>query len=381
MKSVTIRLMAGGLVLLAGCVEPYEPKVAASDTNLLVVDGYINPTGVTSIRLSRTAALSSTTLPAEKRARVFIEEEEGTRYPLTETTTAGTYASAALQLPAGRRVRLRLTTAANRDYASDFTPVQRTPDIDSVSWRVANDELRVFVNTHNTDDAARHYRWSYDETWEFTSRYPSLLTIRNGQFVTRTDNIYRCWGREAPSTILLGTTTRLSRNVVAEQVVTKLRPGSTKLVRTYSVLVRQYAVSQDEYEYWEKLRTNTESLGTLFDPLPSQLTGNVHSLTDPAEQVLGYVGAQSVTEKRLFIDRTQLPSAWPLVSGYEACILKIIPEGGNLMPPLNVLVESFRDGKNIPLEFDPGTGQLYFATAECVDCRLRGTNVKPSFWP
>ncbi|MEJ7664694.1 MAG: DUF4249 family protein [Hymenobacter sp.] len=59
-------------------------------------------------------------------------------------------------------------------------------------------------------------------------------------------------------------------------------PPSSKLYYLYSILVRQYALTPEEFAYWDKLRKNTENLGTLFDPLPSQLSGNVHRLTMPA---------------------------------------------------------------------------------------------------
>ncbi|QNP52840.1 DUF4249 family protein [Hymenobacter qilianensis] len=77
------------LLTLAGCIDTFEPEVIASAENYLVVDGTINSSGVTTIRLSRTDNLISTAPPpAEAKAAVFIEEEAGPRYALTETAPA-----------------------------------------------------------------------------------------------------------------------------------------------------------------------------------------------------------------------------------------------------------------------------------------------------
>ncbi|MCA8831459.1 DUF4249 domain-containing protein [Hymenobacter sp. BT728] len=365
---------------LSSCIEPYEPKVEGQTAGLLVVDGFINSDGVSTIRLSRTAGLSQKVASqAETRAKMFIELANGPRYSLTETGT-GTYTSGALHLPAGVLVRLRFTTATGREYASNQTTILLTPAIDSLTWRTRNDRLYVYANTHELGNQARYYRWSFGETWEFTSQFVSGLEYKNGRIVSRNENIYRCWASEAPTKIVLGNTLRLNQNIISEQIITQLPDTSVKLRTLYSTLVKQYALTAEEYTYWEALRKNTEIVGGLYDPLPTQLTGNVYCLTDDAEPVLGFVGAQSVQEKRLFISRSQLPPGWPYVTGYEKCVLYDIPTFPDPNPPtLEQIIDFFRQGPAIPVA--PSLTGYYYSTAECVDCRKRGTNVKPSFWP
>jgi hypothetical protein len=362
------------LCLVTGCIETFEPKVAKSEVGFLVVDGAINSQGVSTVRLSRTLSLRQSGMaPTEVKARVFIEEANGRQYPLREITT-GTYTSAALSLTAEQPVRLHFTLASGREYISDYTPAKLTPPIDSVSWKTSSEGLQVAVNAHGEPNQARYYRWNYEETWEFRSRYPSYLEYKNKTLVDRIEDINHCWGTETPSTIILGSTVQLSRNVVSQQPIARLQETSTKLITKYSILVKQYALTAEEYSYWEALRKNTENIGTLFDPLPTQLTGNVHNVADPAETVIGFVGAQSMQQQRIFIKREQLPNTWPLVTGYEKCGVD------------TVRTESFfADGKNTPIAkvVDPASkdsGLIYYSSAECVDCRKRGVNKRPSFW-
>jgi hypothetical protein len=381
-KRLLSYLFAALLLSLSGCVDKYQPAVIATPQRYFVVDGLINLRGVTTVKLSYTRSLSTTTVPVEAKATVTIRDEAGASYPLTEQAP-GTYASAALTLDATRRYQLRVRTAAGREYASDLVAGKLTPPIDQLSWALERNGVQLYLDAHDATNATRYYRWTYQETWQFHPPYHSEYDYVNGTMQLRTNNIYDCWRTESSTAISLSNTTRLSQDIVSKYPLL-LRPGnSDRFGVKYSVLVQQYAQSAEEAAYWEKLKKNTESLGTLFDPLPTQLTGNVHCLTEASELVVGYVGASSMTEKRLFIDHTEFPAGTGFLSGYEGLCEK----------PDTVYLSSLATG------FTPDNRSLYKvyiqdrttyayilvgygrSIALCADCRLRGTNVKPIFWP
>ncbi|UOQ52070.1 DUF4249 domain-containing protein [Hymenobacter cellulosivorans] len=359
------------LLSLSSCIEPFEPSGGNANPNFLVVDGFLNSDGVTTIKLTRSLSLKTKTdPPVEARAKLFIEEENGPRYALTETT-AGTYISARLSLNPAKRYRLHFNTANNHEYVTDYTRAKITPPIDKVSWDVEGNGVRVLVSTHDATNQTQYYRWDMNETWEFTSAFRSYLEYVNGGLRYRTENTFRCWTSQPSTFIRLATTTKLSQDVVADNPLLTLPSTTTKLRFKYSVLVKQYAQTVEEFAYWELIRKNTENIGTLFDPLPSQLTGNIHCVTDPTEVVLGYIGAYSVQEKRIFISRDELPADWVPETGF-----------GNCLRPDTILpseINVFRDPNFLPLvELE---GKVYLGSpADCADCRRRGTNVPPSFW-
>ncbi|OON69607.1 DUF4249 domain-containing protein [Hymenobacter sp. CRA2] len=379
-QSRVARMLPWAVVALAGCIDPFNPELKDADNRLLVVDGYINARGISTIKLSRSFDVKATGQPpVEARARVYIEDEAGSRITLNEAASApGTYTSPAQTLAAGRKYRLHLFSAAGREYASDYTAVTITPEIDSLGFQVADDGVEINVSTHDANNQAQYYRWDFDETWEFTSAHRSLFEWKNNQIQFRQEDIYRCWTSAPSTTIRLTNTTQLGQAVVSRLPLTTLPKRSAKLQVKYSILVKQHAQTAEEYAYWDLLRKNTENIGTLFDPLPSQLTGNVHDLNDPDQPVLGYVGAYSTTEKRLFIDRSELPRPWlSFDTGYESCQLT-----------RDVYLRDVRGAFSsfvwLPIEgiySAEGTLLGYTAsTPECVDCRKRGTNVRPSFW-
>ncbi len=371
------RALASLLVLLGSCVDPYAPAIISTPQTYLVVDGTINLSGITTVHLSQTRSLSAgATSPVESKATVAIQDDAGTSYPLAEQA-AGTYTSAALTLAPTHHYQLQLRLASGRAYASDLVAAKPAPAIDDVTWAAQPNGLQIYVNSHDATNATRYYRWSYQETWQFHSAFQSDIEYVNGQIQRRAENIYQCWRTENSTSISLSTTDQLSQDVVSQLPLTLVPPTSEKIHYLYSILVQQYGLTPEEFSYWDKLRKNTESLGTLFDPLPSQLSGNVHSLDTPSEFVLGYVGAGSVTEKRIFISTTQLPYNRNFtITGYEACAA-----------PDTVLINNLDSSFNNPgyLPIDPvgnyPPSGYTGAPASCVDCRQRGTNIKPSFWP
>jgi hypothetical protein len=371
-------LLGALLAFTASCIDPYNPKVTDANVDYLVVDGFINSKGATTIKLSHTFNLSSKAQPpAEKQARMYIEDERGAQYALTESTTAaGTYTSAPRTLDPATKYRLHFFTKVGKEYASDYTEVKNTPPIDTLTWNTDSHGLTVNVSTHDDTNKSVYYRWNFEETWEYTSAFRSVYEYKGGQMIPRRDNIYDCWGSNSSNTIKLANTTRLTKDALINSPLLTIPPTSVKLRIKYSILVKQCAQTPEEYKYWEILQKNTESIGTLFDPLPSQLTGNVHCINEPDVPVLGYVGAYSVTEKRMFVSRNQLPREWrTFITGYENCI--------NMDTVAIADIPARFQGELIPIEPVIINGVLIGYTgsgAPCVDCRMKGTNVRPLYW-
>src|SRR6185369_13208269 len=74
------------IFVASGCREKYVSPATSPVTGYLVVEGFINISGPTSIRLTRTSKLADTTTIYEKKAIVSIQSQAGNNYPLTETT-------------------------------------------------------------------------------------------------------------------------------------------------------------------------------------------------------------------------------------------------------------------------------------------------------
>jgi hypothetical protein len=390
LASLQLRWVARLLVLgLGGCVESYMPGVVSAPNSYLVVDGFINGNGRTRIKLSRSENVAATTAPpVEKGATIYIIDDTGTRYALRETAIVGSYNSDSLLLNPGRNYRLRIslgTGSSAPTYESDLVPLKVTPAFDSVEAVRQNGQVQWRLSTHDASGQSRYYRWNYTETWEFHSAFNSVIEANRGTLRKRATSIYTCWHTERPSTIVHTSTAGLSQDQVNDWQLLSFSDRAERLKIRYSLLVSQYVETAEEFAYNEVLRKNTEAVGTVNDPLPVQLTGNVHRVGNAAEPVLGFVGAHTVQQQRLFLtpQGLGLPLDWAFEDPYKACELseEATPNPADITDPLRpghtrlfASVEAYPVG--IVGDSIANTGSSRF----CVDCTVRGSNQKPSFW-
>ena len=183
-------------------------------------------------------------------------------------------------------------------------------------------------------------------------------------------SIYKCWNTNNPSQIILTSSEKLS----ADKIYFPIRyiaPQSYELSVLYYIHLKQYALSHDAYLFYQKMKKNTEQLGTVFDAQPSDISGNIHCINNPDEVVIGYVEVSQEQEKKLFISHSQLPINWiPQIPCSEVIIANIPGQLTADYIPTHVATTGMM-----------GIATFYAAEPVCVDCTLRGTNVRPSFWP
>ena len=400
-------------IALTTCKTPYTPAPITAVNNYLVVEGLININDSTYINLSRTVGvMSASTVKPELKATITIESNTGGSYPLKEVGN-GVYSAPSYNLSAANQYRLMIKTSNGSTYASDFEQTKVTPPIDSLITDEEPDGIHFSINTHDPQNATRYYRWDYSEAWQFTSYFDSHATAQGAAtspaamsplyigtgiaVLPRTNDIYHCWGGDASATILLNTTAGLSQDIIQNQPITFVASSSEKLSIRYSINIREYALTQDAYTFWTLLKTNTEQLGSIFDAQPSASIGNIHNVNSPNEIVIGFMSACSVSQKRIYFNYTDLPRSY--IADYlnntpynkYTCALDTIPvyvppPYGPTYPELSYFINSYPYAVQIPVDilapFNPATlaGSATGGQPPCVDCTLRGTNVKPAFW-
>jgi len=365
------------LPFINNCREEYQPPVIQADYRFLVVEGIINTSagGQTNITLTRTRKLNdTTTFVPEPGAFITIESQAGGSYALVELSP-GIYSSGSLNLNPAGQYRLNITTTDQAQYVSDYTQALEAPPIDSLTWEQDGD-VTIFVHSRDPNNATHYYQWEYVETWQYNSKLETVWGVNNGLAYVRdpvTDQIHTCWVDSNSTDIIVGSSIRLSEDVISHQPLAVIRQGSQKIGIKYSIEAKQYALTNEAYEYWQLIQKNSQQLGTLFDAQPTQLTGNIHSLKNTDEPVIGYISAGTPQFKRLFIDNKELVDWIPFAPQPE-CYIKTIGQDPN-----NFLIYNYPDLTYSIYYFV--TGGIVISKTECVDCReAGGKNQKPSFW-
>lgn len=368
-------------ILLICCKDKYDAPVKAPVTGYLVVEGYISAKGPAEIHLSRSIPLSDTAkLINETLAKVQLQGRDNSTYNLTETPGA-TYINTLIALNNSQQYRLYIKTKDGKEYASDYVNVKNAPPVDSVGWIRQDGGVLIFVNASDPANNTWYYRWTTDETWEFHTHYMQSLKytkdsrgVINGvdwlnANMSAIDSVHICWASEKSTSLILGSSIKLSKDSIHKNLQF-IPPASWKLSVLYSVLVKQYALSKDEYDYLDKMKKNSEETGNIFGRQPSELKGNIHCISNPNDPVIGYIGIANVMEKRLWISRTEVPD-WKYNLLCEEYIIPV--DSAKYYSDLTPVA---------PTTWGPfGISKYLGVTPSCVDCTLNGVNKKPPYWP
>ncbi len=369
------------VILLVGlsCREPFFPEGEFGETNYLVVEGYINiGEGMTRIRLSRTRPLDQTGQQLfELGAIVSVEGDDNSKVELIEKGN-GAY-EGDLHLPSTGSYRVRIKVTGGKEYVSDLASPKITPEIDSVTWRYDSSGVSIALNTHDITGGTRYYQLEFEETWEIRSFFISILKYQKPDLIYRPEDeiaaMYRCWKSRVSPDLTLYSSAMQTQDVILNYPIAFIPEGAEELSNRYSIIVRQHSLTREAYEYLTLMKKNTGPLGSFTDPQPAELNGNIHCTTSD-EPVIGYVGAFTTEESRIFINRWEVPS-WRFVVDCVPVFTLNHPD--TLAKYLSTAV----DLPTEPIEVAPGgiILSLYRAYGNCVDCRRNGGhNNEPDYW-
>ncbi len=388
MESIASRLFILFLLCTMCCVDPYNIK-SVGYKNSLVVDGFISSDlKQHQVLLSRASTIDASKFIAETGASVAIEDSDGSTINLTEASS-GTYLTPILAGIVGHLYTLKIKTSDGKQFSSDQVLLADNPGIKNIYATFSPDlaigeglgGVQIFLNTQDSSGNANYYRWEYEYTYEIKMPYPSTYKWLGGNnIVFRDVAVDHCWGSSSSKSIIIKSTAGLSEDKVIDQLIQTIPGYSSNLRIRYSILIKQYVLSQDAYKYWHNIQVVNQTQGTLYDTQPGTVAGNIHS-TSGSETALGYFDAGVVKVKRAFFTPADFTP-----SGYK--VQKFLPYC-DLYQPVDVRLNVLGDYLNAHLADSlvvsevEGLGNVlvHLRPKICCDCTSLGTNSKPSFWP
>ena len=172
-----------------------------------------------------------------------------------------------------------------------------------------------------------------------------------------------CWVSKPSASIMIETGKDDPENKVSNFLLTSIGQGSDKLHVKYSILVKQYALTEEMYKYFKVLKDANEKTGGIYDRIPAQIFGNIDCCNHMGK-ALGYFAASSVQTKRIFV--TPNEHTMSTKSPYDGCIYVT-----QYNPRVAVFIygHAASNGRTI-----------YTQDIYCSDCRTYGSGVQPAFW-
>jgi hypothetical protein len=360
-------------LLLSSCITQFVPRIE-EDKELLVVQGLITDQQETdTIKLSKSLPFGqlSEAHPVSG-SQVSISDDLGNSFSLHEIK-AGTYitdASGFKGVP-GRHYTLHIrTNSLNgiRNYESSPVEMKAVPPIDSIYYDKVVveapsenfkgvDACQIYLDTHDPTDQCRYYRWDYSETWKLRILYD----IPN----------QTCWVSDKSNAINIKSTAAFNESKIERAPINYITNATDRLKIRYSILVNQYSLNEDEYNYWAKIQNVAVQVGGLYDYIPASIPSNITCIENPGEKVLGYFSVSAKTSKRIFISG----NFEGIINPYANCVTDTIYTDKPIGIDEYVWILVYHKCSI------PCTPTFEITThRECADCTTRGTIIKPDFW-
>jgi Domain of unknown function (DUF4249) len=303
-------------LFLCSCIRNVSVPIR-SVPPILVVEGWITTDPPPySVNLSYSGKFTSTyqggTDSSKEQfitnARVTIEDDLGDSTAF-KWISNGTYQSVDSNFigKVGRSYTLKMYLSNGKTYVSKPEKIAPVPSIDSVNvvydstfiTDIRPTQLIVSVNTHDPPNVQNFYRWT-------ALGYIPRKSVGDScqLFAPACLNPYDCTCAALCAQLLNND----QINILSDQFIDGReilqQPVFYSPVYWYGrhfIEIKQYSISEQAYLFWEQYLTQTNRTGSILDPLPAPLIGNVYSQADSNDIALGLFSASAVFSKKIVI--------------------------------------------------------------------------------
>lgn len=384
--------------LLASCIDRFFFNGDQIQQSRIVIEGvFTNESVMQQVIVSKSSSVELPEFIPVSGCMVVIEDDRGNKIILPETSNPGYYSAPGNPdfAQVGTRYRVKVKVPGGGEYASSFEVMLPCPKVGPVYYEIDAKETSVlgenekgiqfYADFKGDDTMGRFFRWNLEETWEYHSTWPVKL------YVDRFDSVrikledfsnFVCYKAEPIRDIFTLSTVGLTHNIYNKYPLHFVSNKTQRLLHRYSLLIKQYSLSEGAYAFWEDLRKNNKENVSLYGQQPSTVNSNIRNLSDSTETVLGYFGVSSVTSKRVILasvpgltfDQTERCQPFKKPYGITSEMKKLRKPGLDSIPierPLYYFPYTRPDGSII----------YYWGDSDCFFCKLLGgTTEKPSYW-
>lgn len=362
------------------CVSSFEADIVDEPDLISIEASLIKGELEQSVLVSKTSPLISSAFIPVSGCDVSLLDEQETVYHYIEKT-AGKYF---IDIPdealiQGRHYKIRVITAQGNVYESDYEMLNAGIEVDSVYYGVEDkvdvrtgepySGVQFYLDVKAGEDESRYFRWRLSEIYEYSSfgpiSYYYMDETHEPIYPEDEFAVYTCWKGEDVSGLYQSSTMNLIDNEKKRIHLNYVSALSERLRIKYSLLVDQFTLNENAYNYFEQNRIATEEADGLYTRQPRQPITNFQNVDDAEERVLGYFWVSTKTSRRIFVPRIDEMVVQP-----ESCAYWEYSE--------------LEDGEGpfpIYLYEDKAKDKKYVSSITCFDCTRRGgTNVKPDYW-
>ncbi|NJY63129.1 DUF4249 domain-containing protein [Salinimicrobium sp. CDJ15-81-2] len=389
-KLFKIFLLPAAFIVVHSCVEPYDFETQTFEDALVVEAMITDEIKFQEINLSRTYRLEEDFPSAESFADVLVTDDRGNEFYFYEMAPGKYISHVEFGAQSQRQYQLFIQTQDGGSYSSDPTELLPGSEIEDLfATRVVfqgEDGIALLVDNENMNEASDYSLYEYEETYKIVSPIVVRNTIAfegdSWQVVPNTKQETICFSTDPSKEIIISSTSDLNDNNLDSFLVRFIKKDDPVLSHRYSLLVKKYSLTGEAYSYYSTLKKISGSESLLSQNQPGFVNGNLFSVNNEDEKVIGFFTLSDVSTKRVFFsyyDFFEFSEPRPMFQ--ENCM--IFRPGQEIITPLDMIQTGsvrYVGMAGPPLEGEAGEGPMRVVATECVDCTFYGTNETPDFW-
>lgn len=310
--------------ILTACVDRIDLPIRTEAPRLVVEGQITNEAPPYMVRLTYTGKYNPENVGdyVVEGAQIRVADDRG-RSTGFLPVGAGRYQSAdsSFRGEIGRSYSLTVTLSDGKRYVTNPEQMPSAPVIDSVSASLKRSDnvitpYRYFYTITTQDPAAEknYYRWT---AYGITTRMATGIPCSLGSVAICYD---RCWTTEFSDDVNIYSDEPINGNPIRNRTVLSV---PVYAVGPQLVEVQQYGITRPNYQFWKLYQQQSARTGSIFDPLPAPVTGNVINVADPTDVARGYFAVTSITRKRFRNQGTETSGTG--VYGFLSTL--IVPQG------------------------------------------------------
>jgi hypothetical protein len=340
------------LFVVTSCIDPFETD-SIEGPQLLTVEGMVTSgAGPHTIKLSRSANYGSifqALVRPVSGATVIVRDDLGNVIFFSESTVdRGSYNSPAnFSGVVGRSYALQFQLVDGKFYSSFPERLTSVPELQDLSYQVVTIPVEGEINPRSgvqligtiadPADQNNFYFWRNDPSVYVLQTRPDLFTIRPPDADDRDPDPKDCCDVCFRTELIGNESIFIAQDDNFNGLKTKVPLGfieddGLRFIQTFRVDVKQLSITQSAYRFLRLVKQQAEISGSVFDPPPANIRGNLVSLDDPEETVLGYFMAAGESKKRIYINGLDLSFRQNVGIVPDDC--REVP-GSQLLPPLD----------------------------------------------
>jgi Domain of unknown function (DUF4249) len=313
LRNFVFILLSG--LLLNSCIDDIKLDIDNAQQQL-TVDGLIaDSLQEYSIKVSYSAVIGIGTDDLEtpvEGATVRVLDDAGGSFEFAETK-AGTY-TRFMQGEVGKAYHVEVKMPDGKIVLSRPAVLKKAPKLLPPNFNVTEEatlsgtgrpiytkKLAVGMNADVSELTEPPFlRWRATGEYEFGEDYPGIIDRKICYAKNNIDF----------NNIKIFDTNKLSDGLLFKEPFLNMS-YDYRFYYMYCFHLFQYSTSEEEYKYWENVRDIVNIDGSLFDPPPGTVTGNLYNPADLEDQVLGYFSVAGVYYRQHFVNATDLGNSAP----------------------------------------------------------------------